>query len=72
MLIFGINWGLYNAYIRRLQKALSKFNGICDRKMKNKSLAEDLVSQTMITAIEKLGEGLSANDLTAWCHSFEE
>ena len=34
---------------------------------KNKSLAEDLVSQTMITAIEKLGEGLSVNDLTAWC-----
>lgn len=34
---------------------------------KNSALADDLVSETVITAIEKLDEGLSVNDLTAWC-----
>lgn len=34
---------------------------------KDSALADDLVSETLITAIEKLDEGLSVNDLTAWC-----
>ena len=34
---------------------------------KNSAIADDLVSETIITAIEKLSEGLSINDLTAWC-----
>ena len=36
-------------------------------KCRDKTLAEDLVSQTILTAVEKLGEGLNTNDLIAWC-----
>ena len=34
---------------------------------RNEAVAEDLVSQTMITAVENLDAGLEVNDLTAWC-----
>ena len=34
---------------------------------RNETVAEDLVSQTMITAVENLDAGLEVNDLTAWC-----
>lgn len=34
---------------------------------KNKSIAEDLVSQTFLTAVEKLERGLNITDLNAWC-----
>ena len=35
---------------------------------RNEAVAEDLVSQTMITAVENLDAGLEVNDLTAWCN----
>lgn len=34
---------------------------------KNRALAEDLVGDTIITAIESLSGGLEVDDLTAWC-----
>ena len=34
---------------------------------KNGAIADDLVSETLITAVEKLSEGLTVNDLAAWC-----
>ena len=34
---------------------------------RNNSLAEDLVSQTIIAAVENLDAGIEVRDLTAWC-----
>ena len=34
---------------------------------RNNSLAEDLVSQTIIAAVENLDAGTEVRDLTAWC-----
>lgn len=34
---------------------------------KNPAVAEDLVSETFLTAIEKLSDDLLIDDLTAWC-----
>ena len=34
---------------------------------RNNSLAEDLVSQTIIAAVENLDAGTAVRDLTAWC-----
>lgn len=34
---------------------------------KNASLAEDLVSQTLLSAAEQLSKGMEIRDLSAWC-----
>lgn len=44
-----------------------KLMGYAVLKCRDRTLAEDLVSETIITAVNKLDQRLSQNDLIAWC-----
>lgn len=52
---------------RAFSKLYPRLMAYAMSRCKNVSLAEDLVSQTLLSAAEQLSKGMEIDDLTAWC-----